>query len=203
MKYSKVVFVFFVVSMYSFGQENNLYIDLDHDKIKDTVFFDRENGTITCKLSSKKFKEIKNKSYDTAGDKVGIESTKSGFCFFENWMRAGYSCQFRYNNKLKKIELIGMSRYDFGNAANDGSGESSINLLTNNYIGNWNYYDEEKQELISIPTIKRKMMIKKTFLEDFSLEVFDYYSNNCIGLFEKMKTKMLNSKLKSRKSNKK
>lgn len=56
-----------------------------------------------------------------------------------------------------------MSRYEFGNATNEGSGESSVNLLTEDYIGNWNYFDHlannEEGELAKIPTIKTKMKL--------------------------------------------
>jgi hypothetical protein len=194
----KIICFFLLFSMQIFAQ-NTLSLDIDNDKTKDIVSFDKESGIITCKLSSQKFAITKSKQIDYAGDKVEIEATKTGFAFSENWMRAGYSCQFRYNNKLKKIQLIGMSRYEFGNAANDGSGESSINLITNDYIGKWNYYDEKKQELVTIPTIKRKMIFSKTFLEDFDQTQQEIYSGKCSDLFGEMKNKMMNPKKKAKK----
>ncbi|SDG50937.1 hypothetical protein SAMN05421827_107117 [Pedobacter terrae] len=56
-------------------------------------------------------------------------------------MRSGYACQFRYRKNEKRMRLIGMSEYAFGNATHDGSGEASINLLTGDYVGDWHYFD--------------------------------------------------------------
>lgn len=110
-------------------------------------------------------------------------------------MRAGYKNQFRYNKKTKKIQLIGMSRFEFGNAANDGSGESSVNLLTNDYIGNWNVYDHlannENGELIKLPTIKTKMKFGIINLEDFGEETYFNFSEKCSTLYYKEKNRYL------------
>ena len=84
-----------------------------------------------------------------------------------------------------------MSRYEFGNAVNDGSGESSVNLLTGDYIGNWNYYDHlannEAGELVKIPTIKTKMKFKVIHLEDFGEDVYFDYGERCAALYYKQK----------------
>lgn len=89
------------------------------------------------------------------------------------------------------MRLIGMDRYEFGNAANDGSGESSVNLLTGDYIGDWNYYDpsanEEAGELIKIPTIKTKMLFAKIYLEAFSEETYFGYAERCSELYSQRK----------------
>lgn len=106
-------------------------------------------------------------------------------------MRTGYSAQFRFEKKEKRIRLIGMSRYEFGNAVNDGSGESSVNLLTGDYIGDWNYFDHfannEKGELIKIPTIKTKMVFRKIYLKDFTDEIPYDFTSKCAELYEKHK----------------
>lgn len=85
-----------------------------------------------------------------------------------------------------------MSRYEFGNAVNDGSGESSVNLLTGNYIGDWNYFDHlannENGELIKIPTIKTKMVFRKIYLEDFNDEIPSNFTSECAQLYEKYKS---------------
>ena len=190
--------ILFFCANYSFAQKK-LVKDLDFDGLKDTVYFDPETSAIICRLSSAKFKKVKSKSLEASKDNASIEATKNGFEFHVNWMRAGYANQFRYNKVLKKVQLIGMSRYEFGNATNDGSGESSVNLLTGDYIGNWNYFDHlannEKGELLKIPSIKTKMFLKQTFLEDFSEATFYNYADNCSKLYEqaKAKTKKLRS----------
>jgi hypothetical protein len=180
-----ILILIFVQSM-AFGQ-NKLVKDLDNDKIKDTVFIDIDSSRIVCRLSTQNFRKIRSRVIEILNDESGITLTRSGFSFYNNWMRAGYRNQFRYEAKSKRIRLIGMSRYEFGNAVNDGSGESSINLLTGDYVGNWNFYDEDKQELISIPTIKTKMHIPVTYLEFFNDETYFNYAGKCADLYERHK----------------
>ncbi len=171
--------------------QDKLLADLDNDTIKDTVYLDTANATIVCRLSTHAFKILASKPIETLNEQAGITLTNNGFAFFNDWMRAGYKNQFRYNPLAKNIQLIGMSRYEFGNATNDGSGESSVNLLTNNYIGKWNYYDEVKNTLVEIPAIKTKMPIKTTYLSDFSENTYFDYAEKCAALFEKRKAAML------------
>ena len=169
--------------------------DLDNDQIKDTVFFDYEKSIIVCKLSSQNFKPIESTPIEiTNGFRTYVYETKNGFGFANHWMRAGYENQFRYDSKSKRIQLIGMSRYEYGNAANDGSGESSVNLLTNDYIGNWYYYDECREKLTKVPTIKAKMPLGKIYLEDFSEETYFGYAEKCAELYHIHKEKKQNTR---------
>ena len=163
--------------------------DLDHDGIDDTVFFDTDTGSIICKLSTKNFDPIKSKPNLADDMSVGINKTKSGFEFYVTGMRAGSANQFRYEEKDKTIRLIGMSRYEFGPANNDGSGKSSVNILTNNYIGEWNRYDLVNSELIKMPTIKAKMYFEKTKLENFDNTQFWEFQEQCSKLFYEYKKK--------------
>ncbi|TCD10506.1 hypothetical protein EZ449_09165 [Pedobacter frigidisoli] len=189
MKKYLTILIIFIAYNHSFSQEK-LVKDIDFDGVKDTAYVDT-TGVIVCQLSTNKFKKIKSKAVETYNDNTEIISTKNGFSFKNNWMRAGYDNQFRYNKTLKKVQLIGMSRYEFGNAANDGSGNSSVNLLTGDYLGDWNYFDhlanKEQGELVKIPTIKTKMPFKQIFLEDFSEQTYFNYSTRCANLFTKHK----------------
>ncbi|MFB9077988.1 hypothetical protein ACFFLS_04880 [Flavobacterium procerum] len=186
MKKITTIFALIILVNYSFGQKK-LIKDIDFDGKEDTVFIDSVKSTIVCKLSTLNYKSISCKPIEILNETCGIRNSKNGFKFYNDWMRAGYENQFRYNPKTKKIQLIGMSRYEFGNAAHDGAGESSVNLLTDDYIGNWNYYDEDKSDLIKIPTIKTKMKFKSIHLEDFSDETYFNYADRCSDLFYKYK----------------
>lgn len=172
--------------------------DLDGDATMDTVYVDVRRSRIICQLSSKKFHEIQSSEIEILNDQAGIRATKNGFEFFNDWMRAGYNNQFRYDSRTKKIQLIGMSRYEFGNAANDGSGQSSVNLLTGDYIGNWNYYDMDKEELIPIPTIKTKMVFSKIYLETFSDKSYFDYADKCAALYDTYKGVTIKKKKRNR-----
>lgn len=170
--------------------QDTLLVDLDHDSIADSVLLDREEARIVCRLSTQKFKKARSREMGVLNEQAGVVATKSGFEFYNDWMRAGYRNQFRYDAKTKRLQLIGMSRYEFGNAMNDGSGESSVNLLTKDYLGKWNYFDEEGQVLVELPVIKTKMPFRQTFLEDFSDATYSAYADRCSSLFGKAKEKM-------------
>lgn len=180
----------FVISTISAQQK--LIKDIDFDGINDTIYIDETEALIVAKLSTHQFKKIKSQTLEITPQSF-IEPTKNGFEFQNNWMRAGYANQFRYEKKEKRIRLIGMSRYEFGNAANDGSGESSVNLLTNDYIGEWNYFDHlannEQGELVKIPPIKTKMKFDKIYLEDFSDGSYSEFSIKCSELYHVNKEK--------------
>lgn len=186
MKTLLIISTLTIITNFTFGQ-NKLVKDIDNDVKNDTFFIDVEKSTIVCKLSTLNYESISSKPIEILNEPSGIIETKNGFAFFNDWMRAGYKTQFRFNSKTKRIQLIGMSRYDFGNAVNDGSGESSVNLLTGDYIGNWNYYDMEKDSLIKIPTIRTKIKIKTINLEDFSDETYFNYAEKCAELYHKSK----------------
>lgn len=187
MKRHIVIFFFIILaSNVALAQINK---DIDGDGIKDDVYLDSLDYKIVCKLSTKKFIPIYSKSELTDELNAGVRETKSGFEFYVNYMRGGNASQFRYDTKTKKIQLIGMSRYEFGPASNDGSGNSSVNLITNTYIGEWNYYNIEKEKLIKLPTLKTKMYIVKQYLEDFDGSSVAIFIEKCSELYSKYKAK--------------
>lgn len=191
MNFKLNLILFFILNQAAvFGQA--FIKDIDFDGINDTVYIDIEKSTIICKLSTENFKPISSKPIEILNLSSGIMDAKNGFIFYNDWMRAGYKNQFRYNTKTKKVQLIGMSQYAYGNAANDGSGESSVNLLTNDYIGNWNFFDLESDKLIKIPTIKTKMKFGIINLEDFSEDTYFDYDEKSSELYYKNKERMIN-----------
>jgi len=169
--------------------QGKLVKDIDFDGKNDTVYIDQKALQIVCRLSTQNFKKLRSKEIEMSSDNTYVKATRNGFELRNNWMRAGYACQFRYEKVEKRIRLIGITEYAFGNAANDGSGEASANLLTGDYIGNWHYFDHlannEKGELVKIPAIKVKMKFKKIYLEEFSEESYYTYSTQLDGIVEK------------------
>lgn len=190
-----ILLTLLILSQYlSFSQSFERFEkDIDFDNVYDTIYVDYDKATIVCKLSSLDFKKTESLPIESLTEQSGVSSSKNGFKYNNIWMRAGYSSQFKYNKKTKKIELIGMSRYEFGNAANDGSGESSVNLLTDDYIGNWNYYDHETDELKKIPSIKTKMYLSTVSLNQFNEKTYSNYSEQCAKLFHRFKEIEINS----------
>lgn len=166
-------------------------IDIDKDNLKDTVYIDIKTSTISCKLSSNNFEKKSSKPIEMLNFDSGLKATKNGFEFYNNWMRAGYKNQFRYNHNKKKVELIGMSRYYYGNAVGDWGGESSVNLLTGDYIGNWYFFDVEADSLLKMPTIRSKMELKSVFLEGFNEGIYFNYLERCSELYNNQKGRMI------------
>lgn len=177
--------------------EDTLTIDLDKDKLMDTVVFLRMGQVIVAKLSSQKFKPVKSTRFENIELTMAeLKPTTTGFIFGNNWMRAGYECQFRYEPDNRRIRLIGMTRYEFGNAAGDGSGKSSVNLLTNTYAGDWNYMDYDNDKLIKIPTIKKSFSLPKTYLDDNVEKAYETYAAFCSDQYNKTSKKMMKAKRK-------
>jgi len=166
-----------------FVMQYTLLKDLDNDGIRDSAYLSVEDSTIVCRLSTQNFTKMASKPIEILNFQSGVGDINNGFQFFNHWMRAGCENQFRYNPQTKKMQLIGMNRYEFGNAMNDGSGESSVNLLTGNYTGDWNYYDSEKDTLIKIPTIYANLNFGVINLEDFSQDTYFDYSEKCAALY--------------------
>ncbi|MBE9597778.1 hypothetical protein [Pedobacter sp. MC2016-24] len=173
-----VLLICLSVNHAAFGQLT-LVKDLDGDLLNDTVSLDRSRGVLLCRLSTLGFPMQKSKVIADLGSSCGLEAAKNGFKFFNYQMREGYTCQFRFNPKVRKMELIGMSRYHDGNANLDGSGESSVNLLTNIYLGNWSYFEQKGKRLRKTGLIKQRMVIPQTFLEGFSDAQPGLYRQEC------------------------
>ena len=170
---SKKLLIFLVVPTLLFSQEKMVSADFDGDKVADKLYLNSENGAVVYELSSQKFKKVSSDEFVDSGD-IFLYKTKNGFKINLNQMRASNSYQFRYEKETGKMRLIGMEREEFGPANNDGSGNSSVNLLTNSYIGDWNYFDENKIKLVKIPTIKKKVILPKAYFGNLG-NVFSTY----------------------------
>lgn len=196
-RYDKRQHAYQLDTSYVFTDQSNdlklstVWKDLDHDGVKDSCFYDPNRSVIICKLSTQQFKVMRSKSDLTQEWNAGIQATKNGFEFYENYHRAGFAHQFQYDDQSKKIRLIGMKEYEYGNAVHDGSGESSVNLLTNDFIGEWNYYDLIHDKLIKMPTIRTKMYFPKVTLEKFEGRFQVDYAEKCVELYEKQKAKSI------------
>jgi len=173
------------------AQEIKLSKDLDGDKVADKVYLDVESNRFVCELSSQKFKKVFSGPFEEEAD-ISLRATKNGFEIGVNYMRAGHSYQFQYERETKKIRLIGMDRYEFGPANNDGSGKSSVNLLTRQYIADWNFYDAQNEELVKIPTVKKKMDFPKIYFTSIG-NVYENYLEKDVEYYRAEKDRLQNS----------
>lgn len=190
MKVLKLALLF--IPLLIFSQNEIIAADFDGDQVADKIYIEENQGTVTYQLSSQNFKKISTDDFRDSGQ-IYLHSSKNGFKVNINQMRAGNSYQFRFEKTTGKMRLIGMWRTEFGPANNDGSGESSVNLLTNNYIPDWNYYDVEKSELIRIPTIKKRISLPKTYFSNVG-NVFSKYVDQDYKYYMQAKSSMQKSK---------
>ena len=64
-------------------------------------------------------------------------------------------------------------------------GLSTVNLLTNQYVGN--FYQIFNKKLLKIPTINAEMIFPVTYLETFSDSLCFDYESKCIAIYNKNK----------------
>ena len=178
----KVNYIFLILlfsSIFSFGQKRfALEKDIDFDGVIDTIYVNQENSKIVCILSSKKYAKVESKIIGL-NTMSGIgDDGREGFVFENHYMRAGYSNQFRYDKKTKKIRLIGIEFYEFCGMDYEICGESSINLLTGNIIGKWHYLisevidNVEYRKVKKIPIVNTKINFKNISFKDFDEEIY-------------------------------
>ena len=118
--------------------QDKLVKDLDGDGRMDTVYVEyvlandtvsENHSLIVCRLSSRQFQKhtshsIRINYWDFPEIRNGFTATKNGFEFSVDYKRDGIKGQFRYDKQTEKMQLIGMSRYEIGNAEGGGKGIS-------------------------------------------------------------------------------
>ncbi|MBO0592225.1 hypothetical protein I2486_12525 [Cellulophaga sp. E16_2] len=188
----KLVLLAILLSSLGFGQKKSSFEkDIDFDGVIDTVYVDRNKSKIICVLSSMKFSKIESKEVHMQV-MSGISDAKNGFNFENNYMRAGYSNQFRYDPKTEKIRLIGIKFYEFCNTnSNDACGDASGNFLTGNFIGEWIYFEERDDKYIKIPMVKVKVSFKNISLEDFNEDTYFDFGSTTYEISCEARDKML------------
>lgn len=104
------------------------------------------------------------------GTCCGSVSAKNGVVRVSSTgMRAFSYYKWRYNKVAGDFQLIGFDTESFGNAANDGSGTSSLNLLTGDYVDAFNSYNQRTQRLKALPKTRKKVRVtKRIFLKDWN-----------------------------------
>ena len=189
----KIIFFFLIVFSNSiFGQTTRRIVrDFDGDFKNDTVRIDSDKRIIVCLLSTHKYKKIQSGKIRKLNFGNTLVPIKKGFEFWNDFDRSGFRCVFEYNQKLQKFRLIQMRRiddilsFDYGDKA---KGRSNINLLTNEYRGN--FYEVYHKKLQKIPTIKAKISFPEIYLETFNDNWCLDYETKCLALYEKNQTKI-------------
>lgn len=171
--FAKTLLLFIAFPTLVCAQDKSLSADVDGDRIPDKVYVDSRDGAVVYELSSQGFRPVRSRRFEDAGE-VFFQNAKGGFKVKITQMRAGGAYQFRYDKDTGKMRLIGMERYEFGPASNDGSGKSSVNLVTGTYVGDWRYFDEARNKLVKIPTIEKRMPFRTVYFDTFTDEFATY-----------------------------
>ncbi len=99
----------------------------------------------------------------------GVISQKGGVVQVQSRGMRGFSYyKFRWDKSAKDFRLIGYDTESFGNAAGDGSGKSSLNLLTGAYAGSFHKWSAGRRKLLPQPAIRStKPLSKRIYLSSF------------------------------------
>lgn len=154
-----------------YAQETKVTADLDGDGKPDKFWINADK--LQYQLSTQKNVTKSSKPLDIGGLNNSLSVSKNVVEISMWAMRSGFSLKFRYDKAKGDFRVIGYDSENFGPASNDGSGKSSYNLLTGDYVANWNHYDMEKEQLIPDPTIKKKLTSKKYYLRTIDDKAID------------------------------
>ena len=183
-------FLFLILANTAFAQTTRKIVkDLDGDGKKDSVFIDSDKDILMLWLSTQKYKRVESKEITHLNFGNTLVATTKGFEFWNDYDRSGFISVFAYDKIAKKMRLVQMRRSDdkLGrDNSNEGLYESSVNLITNKYVGI--IRTKIKGKVIKT-IINAELVFPKTYLETFSdLINFDYQAK-CIALYNKNKSK--------------
>ena len=163
--------------------------DFDGDLRKDSVYIDSDRKILVLWLSTQKYKKVESKKINYLNFGNTLVATKSGFEFWNDYDRSGFISVFKYSKIAKKMQLVQMRRTDdkLGrNHPNEGIYESSINLLTNEYLG---LIKREVKGKTVKTFINSEIIYPKTYLETFGDAINFDYQEKCIAKYEQFNAK--------------
>lgn len=186
MKYTISLIILLLSNVVSGQSTRKIVKDFDHDLIKDTVYIDSDKDVLVCLLSRDKFKKIESEEIRYLNFGNTLVSTKRGFEFWNDYGHSGFISVFEYNKKAKKLQLVQMRRTDYGLSSEFPGGKrgsSSLNLLTNKYVGQ--FYKIRNKKLVKLPVIHATMIYPVIYLETFTDAINFNYEARCGALYEK------------------
>ena len=143
-----------------------LWTDIDGDKKQDKIELVKQKGSVTirCKLTAQN-RVYKSKPFEYGIGEASLSKKRGGFILDVTQNREEVSYQFRYEPKVKKIRLIGLNYFSMtGNISHSTSSKNSLNLLTQKFVGEYEYYSPDTEEYKKLPTFYTKYPVKKFYL---------------------------------------
>jgi hypothetical protein len=168
-----ILFLFICINA---NAQTSVAIDFEGDGILDSakIMEAKDGYKLLITLSSLGNKKIVSKVF-MGGQENSLQVTKNVLRMHNQFMRGENAFVFRYDAKLKQVKIIGYDNTQYGNAANDGSGSSSYNLVTGVYVANWNHWNEKKNTLEAMPTVRKKLKAQNYFLVNFGDDMVDKF----------------------------
>ncbi|RZK18792.1 MAG: hypothetical protein EOO86_09290, partial [Pedobacter sp.] len=189
LKYPFLFLLLFLTFAVSAQSTRRLVKDFDGDLKKDSVWIDDDKKVLILRLSSQKYKKLESKPIYYLNFGNTLVATKSGFEFWNNYDRSGFISVFKYSKTAKKMQLVQMRRTDdiLGrDHPNEGLFESSIDLVTNKYVG---VIKREVKGKTVKTFINSEITYPKTYLETFGDAINFDYQEKCIAEYEKFNAK--------------
>lgn len=189
LKYHSLFFLLFLTVTVFAQTTRKIVKDFDGDLKKDSVWIDDDKKVLILRLSSQQYRKVESKPIYYLNFGNTLMATKSGFEFWNNYDRSGFISVFKYSEIAKKMQLVQMRRTDdkLGrDNPNEGLFESSINLVTNQYLG---VIKREVKGKTVKTFINSEIIYPKTFLETFGDAINFDYQKKCIAKYEKFNAK--------------
>jgi len=143
-----------------------LWTDIDGDGKQDKIELVKHKSSVTvrCKLTAQN-RVYKSKPFPYTITETSLSKKKRGFLLTVSQHRQEDTYQFRYEPKVKKIRLIGLNTLSqTGNIEHSTSAIGSLNLLTQKFVGEYEYYSINTKEYKKLPTFYTRFSTQKTYL---------------------------------------
>lgn len=143
-----------------------LWTDIDGDGKQDKIEILKHNDVVSvrCKLTATN-RAYKSKPFPFSKNNSTLEKRKNGFLLKGSPYLEELRYQFRYDKKSKQVELIGLDyNHLTKNIQRSTNSKNSINLLTNKFVGEWEYFNSKTKEFMKLPTFKSKFQTNKFYL---------------------------------------
>lgn len=159
-----------------------IFSTIDNDDITDSIYYHTPDSTIVFLLSSLNFQPLRLKYCMENDNSIrSLTAHKGGFAITTNHMRSWNSSTYTYEPDSKRFRFSGYYEENYGNAANDGSGTMSLDLIEGKFVGDWYYYDHEIDSLIGLPPVTVHVDNPPIYWEDDELSIvfpgYDLYES--------------------------
>lgn len=183
MKLKLFALIFYGILQTSFA--NDMIVkDIDGDGKLDKIYIHHKNNTIVYLLSSTNYSKKESLSFSKLDKSAKLIETKNGFKLENNLDNITYLSYFKFNSDFKNLELVGINRKI--NSSNDDfeNGESNYKFSTQELVAKWNYISQKTKKIISIPTVKTKLILNKVHLDNFNDEYLREFAEKISSIYK-------------------